>query len=139
MARQLIKYVKPKGLSQVSLGVVYFSENIEDGIADDAATSSAKDVITGEDRIPVITLSGGEEENDLGSQNISGILSASRDPFIAAAAYNLSTGGYDIRGFRNETTVLFNGVPFNNLERGSVFWSTWGGLNDVTPQPGIGH
>ncbi|HFA51218.1 MAG TPA: hypothetical protein ENJ95_19575 [Bacteroidetes bacterium] len=126
------KNVKTKGQQQVSLGVVYFKAPKEAVDENETSVPSAKDVITGEDRIPTITLSGGEEESELGSQNISGILSASRDPFIAAAAFNLSSGGFDIRGFRSETTVLFNGMPFNNLERGSVFWSTWGGMNDVT-------
>ena len=126
------KVVRPKGQSQISMGVIYIAENQGSTPDEPNQTPSAKDVITGEDRIPTITLSGEDDGLELGEQNISGILSASRDPFIAAAAYNLSTGGFDIRGFRSETTVLFNGVPFNNLERGSVYWSTWGGLNDVT-------
>lgn len=109
---------------QLSVGVVYLVA------VDDEPTG--KGVITGEDRIPIITLSGGEEESELGSQNISGILSASRDPFIAAAAYNLSSGGFDIRGYRSESEVFFNGIPVNNLENGAVYWSVWGGLNDVT-------
>lgn len=88
--------------------------------------------ITGEDRIPVITLPEGEDEGDIESENISGILSASRDPFISAAAFNLSNGGFDIRGYRNETEVFFNGMPVTNLDNDAVYWSVWGGLNDVT-------
>ncbi len=126
------KTIKGKGQGQVSLGVVYFTEKELETTPEKPESQSAMDVITGEDRIPIITLSEGEEESELGPQNISGILSASRDPFIAAAAFNLSTGGFDIRGFRSETTVLFNGMPFNNIENGSVYWSIWGGLNDVT-------
>lgn len=131
----LEKMVRPKGQSQVSLGVVNLqAAEAEEEVDDPNLPRSSKDndLITGEDRIPIITLSGDAEESDLGPQNISGILSASRDPFIAAAAFNLSTGGFDIRGFRSETTVLFNGMPFNNLENGAVYWSVWGGLNDVT-------
>lgn len=113
--------VETKGRPQVDLGVIQL-----------LPANYIKDIVTDEDRIPVITLSEGEQESELGPQNISGILSASRDPFIAAAAFNLSTGGFNLRGFRAETTVLFNGMPFNNLENNSVFWSVWGGLNDVT-------
>ncbi len=94
--------------------------------------SNAKDVITDEDRIPTISLSEGDDEGDLGDQNISGILSASRDPFVEAASFNLSTGGFEIRGYDAETPTLFNGILVNNLETGSVYWSSWGGLNDVT-------
>ncbi len=92
--------------------------------------TNAKDVVTDEDRIPTVTLS--DDDGDLGDQNVSGILSASRDPFVEAASFNLSTGGFEIRGYDSETPTLFNGVFVNNLETGSVFWSSWGGLNDVT-------
>ncbi|MBI1226820.1 MAG: TonB-dependent receptor [Bacteroidetes bacterium] len=92
---------------------------------------SAKEFVTDEDRIPIITLSS-DDDSDLGDQNISGILSASRDPFVNAASFNLSTGGFEIRGYDSETPTLFNGILVNNLETGSVYWSTWGGLNDVT-------
>lgn len=93
--------------------------------------TSAKDIVTDEDRIPTITLSD-DDDGDLGDQNVSGILSASRDPFVSAASFNLSTGGFEIRGYDNEIQTLFNGILVNNLETGSVFWSSWGGLNDVT-------
>ncbi|MEZ4932443.1 MAG: hypothetical protein R2788_10030 [Saprospiraceae bacterium] len=139
------KTVSLTGETRIRLGEVFFINDLEPEhtdpppVEEEIVTPYPKDQIIGEDRIPIITLSGGEEENDLGPQNISGILSASRDPFVAAAAFNLSTGGYDIRGFRTETTVLFNGMPFNNIESESVFWSVWGGLNDVTRSRGIGH
>lgn len=132
------KTVSLNGETRIRMGAVYFINDLEPEhtdpppVEEEIVTPYPKDQIIGEDRIPIITLSGGEEENDLGPQNISGILSASRDPFVAAAAFNLSTGGYDIRGFRTETTVLFNGMPFNTIESESVFWSVWGGLNDVT-------
>lgn len=92
---------------------------------------TAKDFVTDEDRIPIISLTG-EDDGSRGDQNISGILSASRDPFVNAASFNLSTGGFEIRGYDAETPTLFNGILVNNLETGSVYWSTWGGLNDVT-------
>ncbi|HHM21736.1 MAG TPA: TonB-dependent receptor, partial [Bacteroidetes bacterium] len=128
----IVKTVKPKGQHRISLGVIYLTGTDEEAGETENGQPTAKDLITGEDRIPIITLSSGEDESEQGPQNISGILSASRDPFIAAAAYNLSTGGFDIRGYRNETVVLMNGMPFNNIENGAIYWSSWGGLNDVT-------
>ncbi|MCB0519391.1 MAG: TonB-dependent receptor [Lewinellaceae bacterium] len=116
--------VETAGKSQIDLLTIKMTPIV--------GSPAIRDAITGEDRIPIITLSEGEEETELGSQNISGILSASRDPFIAAAAFNLGNGGFEIRGYDAETVVLFNGMPFNNLENGAVFWSVWGGLNDVT-------
>lgn len=127
------KAVKANGKRIVSLGVVYMTapDDSTPTEIDSEDDTTPVDLLTGEDRIPIITISD-DGDNDLAAENISGILSASRDPFVAAAAFNLSTGGFDIRGYRNETTVLFNGMPYNNLENGRVFWSNWGGLNDVT-------
>ncbi|MBK8563381.1 MAG: TonB-dependent receptor [Saprospiraceae bacterium] len=116
------------GLTKTSSG--YKTETIQLQPAAKAPETNIKDVVTDEDRIPTITLS--DEDDGLGEQNVSGILSASLDPFIEAASFNLSTGGFEIRGYDNETPTLFNGVLVNNLETGSVFWSSWGGLNDVT-------
>lgn len=114
--------VIPDGRQQVNLGMVLLA----------TAVSNVREIVSDEDRIPVITLSADEEESELDGQNISGILSASNDPFISAASFNLSTGGFDIRGYNQESIVLFNGMPFNSLESDAVYWSTWGGLNDVT-------
>ncbi len=116
------------GLTKTNSG--YKTEAILLQPTEKAPETNIKDVVTDEDRIPTITLS--EEEDDLGDQNISGVLSAARDPFIAAASFNLSTGGFEIRGYDAETPTLFNGILVNSLETGSVYWSTWGGLNDVT-------
>ena len=125
--------IKATGYPDKQLMVLPTANNTVD-LGSILLTSEALDpnLITGEDRIPVITLPEGEDDGNLESENISGILSASRDPFIAAAAFNLSNGGFDIRGYRNETEVFFNGMPVTNLDNDAVYWSVWGGLNDVT-------
>lgn len=114
--------VVPDGRPEVDLGAVTLKPEV----------TNVREIVSDEDRIPIITLSADEEESELDGQNISGILSASNDPFINAASFNLSTGGFDIRGYNQESIVLFNGMPFNSLESDAVYWSTWGGLNDVT-------
>ncbi len=88
--------------------------------------------LTQEDRIPIITLSDEDLEDDAANQNISGVLSASRDVFVSAAAFNFSTARFRIRGYdATNTQVFLNGSPMNDPESGRVFWSVWGGLNDV--------
>lgn len=73
-------------------------------------------------------ISGFESEND----NFSGLLSASQDPISNAAAYNLSFARFRIRGYFNEDTdLMLNGMPMNDLDDGRVLWNAWGGLNDV--------
>src|SRR5690606_6393488 len=67
-------------------------------------------------------------END----NFSGLLSASQDPISNAAAFNLSFARFRIRGYFNEDTdLLLNGMPMNDLDDGRILWNAWGGLNDV--------
>ncbi len=76
-------------------------------------------------------------ENDFDSDGITGadissVLTANNDPFVNAAAYNLSSGRYRQRGYGNEDQVMsINGMPMNDLDDGRVGWSTWGGLNDI--------
>ena len=87
-----------------------------------------------EDLIPVIILNDVETEDDDAalSDNISGLLTASRDPFLSEAAFNLGQYRFRVRGYDSEHgTIMMNGVPFNELENGRIYWNIWGGLNDV--------
>ncbi len=51
---------------------------------------------------------------------------------------NKQGGGYGdselyMRGFDNtNVATMVNGVPMNDMENGTVYWSNWAGLNDVT-------
>lgn len=85
-----------------------------------------------QDNIPTVSLSDSDFK-DQSSQNVSGVLSASRDAFVSAASFNWGgTARFRIRGYDYEnTTTLMNGVPMNDLATGNTFWSIWGGLNDI--------
>ncbi len=64
---------------------------------------------------------------------VSSLLSASRDPFQQAAAFNFSATRFRIRGYDNRyTSVFFNGAPANDPEANRAYFYLWGGLNDVT-------
>jgi len=83
--------------------------------------------------LPVITLQDSDLDSDDQSQNISGLLQSSRDIYISTAGYTFGQTRYRIRGYDSENTyVLMNGVPLNDMETGRAYWSAWGGLNDVT-------
>ncbi|MDO4695761.1 TonB-dependent receptor [Porphyromonas sp.] len=61
------------------------------------------------------------------------LLNASRDPFGAAVAYNLSPFRYRLRGLDGMyTNTLINGIKMNDMNTGFTAWSLWGGLNDIT-------
>ncbi|MCD4664426.1 MAG: TonB-dependent receptor plug domain-containing protein, partial [Bacteroidales bacterium] len=83
--------------------------------------------------VPTISITALELANDEESQDISGLLQSSRDIFVSAAGYTFGRARFRIRGLNTEnTSVLMNGIPMNNVETGRVYWSIWGGLNDVT-------
>lgn len=86
-----------------------------------------------EAQIGVISLSDNELNQDEGTSfNISGLLQASRDVFLNAAAFDFSATFFRPRGLDNANgKVLINGIEMNKLFNGRPQWSNWGGLNDV--------
>ena len=97
------------------------------------ARTMTNELLAKEDQIPTVTISDDDlEGGDIGAQDISGLLTASRDVFVSATSFTFGPARFRIRGLGAENmNILFNGVPVNDLENGSVFWSAWGGLNDV--------
>jgi outer membrane cobalamin receptor len=85
-----------------------------------------------EARLPVFNQS--EDDNDdMGSQDIAGLLQSSRDVFTATAGFSFGPARFRIRGYGGEnTTVLINGIRMNEMETGRAMWNGWAGLNDVT-------
>jgi hypothetical protein len=82
--------------------------------------------------LPTIVLSESDFEGGSASTDISGLLQSSRDIFVSTAGFNFGSLRYRMRGYDSENTmVLFNGVPMNDLETGRASWSSWGGLNDA--------
>jgi hypothetical protein len=86
-----------------------------------------------EQQIGVISLSDNELDDDEGtSYTVSGLLQASDDVFLNAAAYDFSTTFFNPRGFDNANgKVLINGIEMNKQFDGRPQWADWGGLNDV--------
>ncbi|NNL15305.1 MAG: TonB-dependent receptor [Flavobacteriaceae bacterium] len=80
-----------------------------------------------------ITLADDELNSDTsGADNISGLLSSSRDLFSRTAAFEFSSSFFRVRGLDSENgSVLINGIEMNKLFNGRPQWSNWGGLNDV--------
>lgn len=80
-----------------------------------------------------ITLSDDELNDDTsGADNISGLLSSSRDVFARTAAFEFSSSFFRVRGLDSDNgSVLINGIEMNKMFNGRPQWSNWGGLNDV--------
>jgi hypothetical protein len=83
------------------------------------------------DNIPVITLNDASIDNQQ-SQNISSVLTAGRDLFLSAAAFNFIPVRFKIRGYdANMFSTFINGAPVENLENGTSAFGLWSGLNEV--------
>lgn len=104
-------------------------EDLDLGSMKIASTASTAGVID----INIITLDDGDLDlGDRGGASTSSLLNASRDPFINAAAFNLSVGRFNQRGYGQEDQQMYlNGFMVNDLDDGRVGWATWGGLNDI--------
>ncbi|WP_179009279.1 TonB-dependent receptor [Winogradskyella forsetii] len=71
-------------------------------------------------------------EDDGLTDNISGLLQASRDVFLSAAAYDFSATFFRPRGLDNANgKVLINGIEMNKQFTGRPQWGNWGGINDL--------
>ncbi len=93
------------------------------------------DVSAEQQQIGLISLSDNDvnsDDDDLGSFNVSGLLSAGRDVFLSAAAFDWSATFFRPRGLDNQNgKVLINGVEMNKQDTGRPQWGNWGGLNDA--------
>jgi len=84
-------------------------------------------------QIGLISLSDYELDQDEDTtSNFSGLLQATNDVFLNAAAYDFSATFFKPRGFDNSySKLLINGIEMNKLQDGRPQWANWGGLNDV--------
>lgn len=83
--------------------------------------------------IPTITITADEFGDNGAGGSVSGLLNANRDAFTSAAAFVFGPARFRIRGYDGENTQFnLNGLPFNDLSSGRIFWGQWGGLNRVT-------
>lgn len=99
---------------------------------EDEKDSTATNQTINLDLIPTIAISDDDGDNNNSDQNVSSMLSSSRDPFINASSFVFGQVGYRYRGYGNDqVTTLMNGAIMNDPETGGVFWGVWGGLNDV--------
>jgi iron complex outermembrane recepter protein len=90
------------------------------------------------------TVSAREIQEQMGSTEFPEILKSTPGIYTSMAGGSLGAGRVTVRGFSSENTaVMINGIPVNDMENGRVFWSNWGGLNDVTRykqvQRGLGN
>lgn len=69
----------------------------------------------------------------LGTQEFPEILKSTPGVYATKQGGGFGDSRINIRGFASENTaVMVNGVPMNDMEWGGIYWSNWAGLSDVT-------
>jgi len=72
-------------------------------------------------------------ENKLGTQEFPEILKSSPGIYATKVGGGYGDSRVTVRGFESaNTATMINGVPMNDMENGTVYWSNWAGLADVT-------
>ena len=83
--------------------------------------------------VAVSTIKASEIQEKLGSQELPEILNNTPSVYATRQGGGFGDARINIRGFDQENTaVLINGIPINDMENGAVYWSNWAGLSDVT-------
>jgi hypothetical protein len=96
---------------------------------DTTITDETKDAIS--DNIAVVTVDD-NDQGDGGSQNVSSVLTAGRDPFFSVMSFNFNAVRFRVRGYDGDlNTTYMNGIQMDNLDNGFTPFGLWGGLNDV--------
>jgi hypothetical protein len=107
---------------------------ITEGQLLDLGIVSLEEDITTEQQLTLITITDNDLSDDnSGSESTAGLLQASKDVFLQAAAYNFGQARFSVRGIDNEySNILINGISMNRVSDGRPQYSNWGGLNDAT-------
>lgn len=116
-----------KNLGSVVLGLDAnaLSEVVVTGIAD-----LAKDRQT---PVAVSTIRAEVIQEKLGNQEFPEILSTTPSIYATKQGGGFGDSRITIRGFDTQNSaVMINGIPVNDMENGAVYWSNWAGLSDVT-------
>ncbi len=83
--------------------------------------------------VAVSTIKAADIQEKLGSQELPEILNNTPSVYATRQGGGFGDARINVRGFDQENTaVLINGIPVNDMENGAVFWSNWAGLSDVT-------
>ncbi len=83
--------------------------------------------------VAVSTIKAAEIQEKLGSQEFPEILNTTPSIYATKSGGGFGDSRINIRGFNtNNSAVMINGIPVNDMENGQVYWSNWAGLADVT-------
>lgn len=83
--------------------------------------------------VAVSTIRASVIQEKLGNQEFPEILSTTPSIYATKQGGGFGDSRITIRGFDTQNSaVMINGIPVNDMENGAVYWSNWAGLSDVT-------
>ncbi|NLR92615.1 TonB-dependent receptor [Flammeovirga agarivorans] len=83
--------------------------------------------------VAVSTINPESIETKLGTKEFPEILKSTPGVYATKQGGGYGDSRINLRGFSSANiAVMINGVPVNDMENGSVYWSNWAGLSDVT-------
>ncbi|MET7028548.1 TonB-dependent receptor [Sediminicola luteus] len=115
-----------------SVGAIGLEPNAEEleGVIVSGVQDIARDRKT---PVAVSTIKAADIQEKLGSQELPEILNTTPSIYATKTGGGFGDARINIRGFdTNNSAVMINGVPVNDMENGQVYWSNWAGLSDVT-------
>ncbi|MBT2160063.1 TonB-dependent receptor [Zobellia barbeyronii] len=132
----LVSYIgyTPKKVAYTSdgnIGRIVLEPNAQEleGVVVSGVIDIAKDRET---PVAVSTIKAAEIQEKLGSQEFPEILKSTPSIYVTKQGGGFGDARISIRGFNtNNSAVMVNGVPVNDMENGAVYWSNWSGLSDV--------
>lgn len=125
------KTVKFNGATNVgTIALVSDDNQLQEIVVRSSVVDVAKDRKT---PVAVSTIKAAEIQEKLGSQEFPEILANTPSVYATKSGGGFGDSRINIRGFdQKNIAVLINGVPVNDMENSSVYWSNWAGLSDVT-------
>lgn len=129
---QTVKFSVSNGAT-TNLGEILLaseSNELDEIVVKSSIVDIAKDRKT---PVAVSTIKAAEIQEKLGTQEFPEILRNTPSVYVTKSGGGFGDSRINIRGFtQNNIAVMINGMPVNDMENGSVFWSNWAGLSDVT-------
>lgn len=124
----------------LSTASVYYAQQVQDTVQTKSkdieevilrgVTDIAKDRKT---PVAASTIKAAQLAERLGNQELPEILNTTPSVYATKSGGGFGDGGLTIRGFESRNiAVMVNGMPVNDMEGGTVYFSNWTGLSDVT-------
>lgn len=119
-----------KGEGTIKLGVIAMQP---DAIAMQDVIVTQSLAVQRKTPVAVSSVSAADIDYKLGTQEFPEILKSTPGIYSTKAGGGYGDAQTRLRGFTSaNVAVMVNGVPMNDMEGGTVYWSNWAGLADVT-------